>query len=224
MKLVTFEEPIFVTTQGEGVLFGMPSTFVRLWGCDFSCSWCDTKDSWREGSTWRERPQHHVATEVVLAGMKHVVITGGNPVLQAGEVYQLTTHLRALGHHVTLETQGSVYDRMLMAEVDLLSLSPKLHDWRAVELMQAIDCAREAQVKIVVANEVEFVQAMTHFRTIHEWARRKTPHLILQPEFSCGRKLVVMVQSLLQRWIQTNGLPFNVRVIPQLHKTSLFVK
>lgn len=111
----------FVSVQGEGVLVGVPSSFVRVSGCNLRCVWCDTpKSSWApEGET--------LALDELLswcaAGPRHVVLTGGEPMLFAASA-ELSRRLRAAGHHLTIETAGSVWCEGL--EADLLSISPKL--------------------------------------------------------------------------------------------------
>lgn len=112
----------FVSVQGEGLLTGVPSSFIRLSGCNLRCRWCDTPHtSWSA-----EGAQATVAELVAWAaeGPQHAVVTGGEPLLQA-PVVALCGALRAGGHHVTVETAGTVWRD---APVDLWSISPKLGD------------------------------------------------------------------------------------------------
>lgn len=111
----------FVSLQGEGLLAGVPSTFVRVSGCNLRCEWCDTPSS--SFAPTGER----VAIEELVAwcseGPRHVVLTGGEPLLFR-EAIELASRLGAAGHHVTVETAGTVWHDDLHA--DLVSLSPKL--------------------------------------------------------------------------------------------------
>jgi 7-carboxy-7-deazaguanine synthase len=110
----------FVSVQGEGGLVGTPSTFVRLTGCSLRCSWCDTPaTSWRPVGARRTVED---LLEECMGGPRHVVVTGGEPLLQA-PVVELVARLQSAGQHVTIETAG-VAD--LPVAPDLLSLSPKL--------------------------------------------------------------------------------------------------
>ncbi|MCK4873723.1 MAG: 7-carboxy-7-deazaguanine synthase QueE [Phycisphaerales bacterium] len=111
----------FLSIQGEGKLSGVPSWFIRVSGCNLSCTWCDTPHaSWKaRGAT---RSVDDLVTEAARSGVRHVVITGGEPMLFPA-VAQLTAKLREGGLHVTLETAGTV-DRDI--HVDLMSISPKL--------------------------------------------------------------------------------------------------
>jgi 7-carboxy-7-deazaguanine synthase len=112
---------IFYSIQGEGMLAGVPSVFVRLSGCNLRCVWCDTPyTSWNaEGS--------NVTLDEVLASVRshsatHVVLTGGEPMIFPDSV-ELTRRLKETGVHVTVETAGTVYQPVAC---DLMSISPKL--------------------------------------------------------------------------------------------------
>lgn len=111
----------FVSLQGEGLLVGTPSSFVRISGCNLRCGWCDTpKSSWApEG----ERESVADLLDWCLAGPRHVVVTGGEPLLFSATA-TLCRRLRAAGRHVTIETAGTVWCEQL--DADLLSISPKL--------------------------------------------------------------------------------------------------
>lgn len=112
---------IYASLQGEGLLAGTPSVFVRTSGCNLRCTWCDTPfTSWQpEGS---DRDIADVLTAVEALEPRHVVVTGGEPLLFA-DVADLCCRLRAAGRHVTIETAGTVW---LDAPADLVSISPKL--------------------------------------------------------------------------------------------------
>jgi 7-carboxy-7-deazaguanine synthase len=112
---------IFYSIQGEGILAGVPSAFVRTSGCPLRCGWCDTPfTSWDPaGET--------MSVEQILARLaeyptRHAVVTGGEPVVAAG-IEDLCAQLRGAGYRVTLETAAITFKPLA---IDLASLSPKL--------------------------------------------------------------------------------------------------
>lgn len=112
---------IFYSVQGEGSLVGVPSVFIRTSGCNLRCTWCDTPyTSWApEGEDYK---LDHIVAEVKRFGAAHVVLTGGEPMI-APEIVSLAAQLGELGLHVTIETAGTVFQRL---HCDLMSISPKL--------------------------------------------------------------------------------------------------
>lgn len=115
---------IFHSIQGEGALTGVPSVFVRTSGCNLRCVWCDTPyASWRP-----EGPE--MSVEAILAetrrmGARHVVLTGGEPMIARG-IHELAAALRADGRHITIETAATIPPGGIAC--DLASLSPKLRN------------------------------------------------------------------------------------------------
>ena len=112
---------IYVSRQGEGRLTGQDSIFVRTSGCNLRCWFCDTPYT-----SWEPEGQHlsvqQVLEQVRELELEHVVVTGGEPMLPR-EIVALTRGLRTAGHHITIETAGTI-DRDV--ECDLISISPKL--------------------------------------------------------------------------------------------------
>lgn len=100
---------------------GTPSVFVRTTGCNLRCWFCDTPyTSWNpEG---QQRSWQDVLNEVLAKDCEHVVLTGGEPLLQR-DLTPLTTELNQAGRFVTIETAGTVWRDV---KADLLSVSPKL--------------------------------------------------------------------------------------------------
>jgi 7-carboxy-7-deazaguanine synthase len=114
---------IFYSLQGEGELTGVPSVFVRTSGCNLRCAWCDTPyASWNPEGEQRTVPQIIAEIENHPAA-KHVVLTGGEPLI-AKDVRALATGIKASGRHLTIETAATVPPDGIAC--DLASLSPKL--------------------------------------------------------------------------------------------------
>ena len=128
------------TIQGEGKLSGIPSLFIRLSGCNLRCVWgesegnktvsmCDTPNSTfytHEAQLWSEEDilstvKHNIGN------IKHIVITGGEPMLQAERLIPLCRKLKEdFKLHITLETNGTIFYNELAEQIDLFSISPKL--------------------------------------------------------------------------------------------------
>jgi 7-carboxy-7-deazaguanine synthase len=113
---------IFYSLQGEGELTGVPSVFVRTSGCNLRCNWCDTPyASWSpEGG---QMSVDEILTEVQKHPARHVVLTGGEPMI-AKEIRELAAALKRVGYHITIETAATIAPGGIAC--DLASLSPKL--------------------------------------------------------------------------------------------------
>jgi len=112
---------LFASLQGEGVLAGTPSTFVRTSGCNLRCWFCDSyHTSWEPTHAWMSLEE--IVAEIEASDADHVVLTGGEPLLHEASVALLEA-LDDRGYHTTVETNGTIYRD---APIDLVSVSPKL--------------------------------------------------------------------------------------------------
>jgi len=169
---------------------GVPSVFVRTSGCNLRCAWCDTPyTSWEP--TGSDRGIEDVLAEVEsFAAARHVVVTGGEPMIAKG-IVELTQGLRRLGKHITIETAGTVWAAV---DVDLLSISPKLsnsvpddevwgsrHDERRIDMETLSRLLSHApyQLKFVVSQErdLEELQDLVRRLGVDEPSR-----VLLMPE------------------------------------------
>lgn len=161
---------IFYSIQGEGMLVGVPSVFVRTSGCNLRCTWCDTPyTSWQpEGE---EFTILQIAERIAAFGASHVVITGGEPMI-APEIAALIEAIDA-GVHITIETAGTVYQPV---RCDLMSISPKLANstplqreggrWAAQherlrykpEVLRRLICEYPYQMKFVVTSPADLAE------------------------------------------------------------------
>jgi len=112
---------LFYSLQGEGSLLGVPSFFIRTSGCNLRCAWCDTPyTSWQPEGT--DLSLDRILEEVAAHPTRHVVVTGGEPMILP-DIVALTGRLRECGKHITIETAGTV---VAPVASDLMSISPKL--------------------------------------------------------------------------------------------------
>lgn len=70
---------IFLSLQGEANSVGWPTVFVRLTGCPLRCQYCDTSYAFH-GGEWRSIDT--IVNEVRSYGVRHVCVTGGEPLAQ----------------------------------------------------------------------------------------------------------------------------------------------
>lgn len=130
--------PVAGTLQGEGKLAGVPVLFLRTAGCNLRCMWslpngdvslCDTPFA-----SFDTRNEKRISTETVkqiilnnLGMLNHLVISGGEPFIQAAGLAKLIQSIRKDKNiHVAIESNGTLYNEELVNEVDFFSLSPKL--------------------------------------------------------------------------------------------------
>jgi 7-carboxy-7-deazaguanine synthase len=195
---------IFTSIQGEGILIGIPTTFIRMTGCNLRCSWCDTKYAYEEGE---EMSCEEVVAKVKGFSQNHACITGGEPLLQDGAI-SLIQRLVDEGYEVCLETNGSksIEDipclGSMVISLDIKCPSSGMHekmDYSNIELLSLND-----QLKFIIANSEDYEYAK-------EVIAKYKPicSLIMTPVG--GRKLKDLAE-----WVLADGL--NVRVLPQLHK------
>lgn len=128
------------TVQGEGPTVGYAAYFLRLAGCNLTCVWCDTAFSWDANREDPDRPPRTVNAHEVLGLLdpridhpsaappptRRLVVTGGEPLLQAAQLVDVVAPLRSLGWVVEVETSGSVSPGPLAELVDQFNVSPKL--------------------------------------------------------------------------------------------------
>jgi 7-carboxy-7-deazaguanine synthase len=122
---------IFESVQGEGASAGTPSIFVRLAVCNLRCTWCDTRYTWDFAAydydvEVKRLPVSDVVARVVASDGTHLVVTGGEPLLQQPALEQLLQALPST-RYVEVETNGTIAPSpSLAARVDQWNVSPKL--------------------------------------------------------------------------------------------------
>lgn len=217
------------TIQGEGAEAGLATHFLRVGGCDYRCSWCDTMYA-VDPATVRATARHLTAGDIVdeiaaLGGAPEwVTISGGNPALH--HLGPVVDDLHTAGYRVSVETQGSRW-RDWLATVDRLTISPKppssamataAHAAQFTQFMDAAlaAAADHAVVKIVCFDEVDV-----------EWATATANRFPQLPLFlSAGTPVPAPVglrdavgeryRWLCERVAETPSLA-RARVLPQLH-------
>lgn len=100
---------IFCSIQGEGKFLGTPAIFLRLHGCNLRCKYCDTKYAWY---TFEELELKDIINKIInllnIYNPKHLVITGGEPLLQEEGVFSLIEKVANLFDLIEIETNGTI--------------------------------------------------------------------------------------------------------------------
>ncbi len=129
---------VFYTLQGEGPTMGEPTSFLRLQICNLACGWCDASYTWnpKQREFWTEGKDVPTADVAQMVEdnwgvadpriQKRLVITGGEPLLQKGEIDKLIDYLP--DHKIEIETNGTVMPTEKQLEQVQFNVSPKLHN------------------------------------------------------------------------------------------------
>lgn len=197
---------IFVSLQGETNLAGLPTVFVRLTGCPLRCGYCDTAYAFSGGEIFGIA---EVVERVADYGVRHVTVTGGEPLAQPGAL-TLLTRLCDLGHVVSLETSGALdVSRVDARVIKILDIKTPGSGEAARNLWSNLECCgRGDQVKFVICS-----------RSDYDWARQ-----VLVEHRLCERFGEVLFSPSagdirprdLADWIVADRLPVRFQV--QLHK------
>jgi organic radical activating enzyme len=137
---------IFKSIQGEGPNFGKPAIFLRTAQCNLKCTWCDTKYTW----DWenydftkevKEMPIDEIKKKILDLEIKHLVITGGEPLLQQDDLADLLSFLKP-DFYVEIETNCTIVpNKMLTDLVDQWNVSPKTENsGNPLELYENNEC------------------------------------------------------------------------------------
>ncbi|QWU13927.1 7-carboxy-7-deazaguanine synthase [Paenibacillus sophorae] len=218
------------TIQGEGAVIGVKTMFVRTYGCDYRCTWCDSAFTW-DGSGKDKRVM--MDAEEIMSGLTElggdrfdcVTISGGNPALIGEGLSELIDLLHERGIKAAIETQGSRWQDWFM-EVDALTISPKppssgmSTDWDVLDsIMERVRTSGKGNhsLKVVVFDDEDYKYAAQ----IHH--RYPDVPFFLQPgndnvteEGDISARLLNKLEWLFEKVIADPEMNA-ARVLPQLH-------
>ena len=220
---------IFASLQGEGPSMGVPVAFVRLSRCNLACTWCDTAYTWRfEGDNRPHRDDvtfdrkanqvtlspAETAERIAALGQKRLVITGGEPLLQAGALAEMLAHLPDIA--VEIETNGTVAPpARLDVRVDQYNVSPKLsHSGNPAELallperLDAWAAEPRAFLKFVVASPEDVDEVLA----LHARYRFRPERVFLMAEGTDSATLRAR-----QAWLSDLCLKHGFRMSDRMH-------
>lgn len=116
----------FYSIQGEGKNIGIPAVFLRLSGCNLGCAWCDTKYAQNTNSGGK-MSLSEILKKIKKYPAKHLIITGGEPLIQQAEIMKLIKKLP--DYYIEIETNGTIKSN-LDNYINLYNCSPKLSNSR----------------------------------------------------------------------------------------------
>jgi len=210
---------VFDSLQGEGVNVGKPCRFVRLALCNLHCHYCDTKYTWDfaqfdYAKEVREEPISWLVEQLTEAPAKHVVVTGGEPLLQQRALAQAFARVPR-DVFIEIETNGTrVPSASLLERVDQWNVSPKLSsagDSEALRIrpdaLAALHGSGRAYLKLVVRSEQDRDEAEA-LRARFGFAKDRT---LLMPEASTRDELEARSPRV-AAWSQQLSLRFSSRL------------
>jgi 7-carboxy-7-deazaguanine synthase len=212
------------TIQGEGCLVGKKVSFVRFWGCDYRCSFCDTKYSY-DNKNYKKMSSLDIIKKIKKHRTSTVVLTGGNPCIY--DLTELIGVLKEEGFFVCVETQGSIFP-IWLNDIDLVVISPKPPSAKTKKFDVENFKAKSKFFKTFIIKPVVDInnkEDMKWLENLYDELGRSVPFYIQLCTYENDTQV-----SLLQRykklveWVMSKKDWGDVFVLPQLHVLTWGVK
>lgn len=214
---ILYYHEVFLSIQGESTDAGIPCVFIRLYGCNVHCAYCDQP----QGKEDRHKISiAHLVQEAMKYNCKNICITGGEPLVQKEAVYQLALELISdYGCNVSIETNGCT------------KISPDLYYPSKMKFVMDIKCPSSGVSHLNVyenlmilkqRDEVKFVIGNRHDYDFMKQVLNTYPtpaKVLVSPVFQyddSGKHYSPIAHDLVS-WVIEDKL-FNVRVQIQMHK------
>lgn len=208
---ILYLDEVFASIQGESTDAGLPCVFVRLFGCNVGCSYCDQP----QHSSKRTRISiGNLISKIRKYRIQYVCITGGEPMLQWNALYPVILELVGLGYKVSIETSGCVpidadpYNRSFKYVMDVKCPSSGVSQKNVYENLMNLQVKDE--VKFVISDRRDYDFMKKILKTYPTPAK-----ILVSPCFTPDLK--PLVGNDLVDWLIKDGL-FDIRVQIQMHK------
>jgi len=196
---------IFLSLQGEADTAGIPTAFVRLTGCPLRCRYCDTAYAFSGGHV---ETLSSILSRVADYGVRHVTVTGGEPLAQRA-CGELLHELCEAGYRVSLETGGAL---------DIGGIDPRVVRVMDLKTPGSGECDRNRFENIALLKSGDQVKFVICDRADYEWARARLRehrlHERCEVLFSPSHGQQDARE--LAEWILADRLPVRFQI--QLHK------
>lgn len=151
---------IFYSIEGEGIRAGMPCTFIRLFGCNLHCSYCDTRYAC-EGNDYEDMSIADIMEKVKSYGCPNITLTGGEPLMHTDSGDLIKTLVQN-GYKVNIETNGTIIPKHfnVLYTVDFKTISSGESDKMN---LGAFRCLTEDDVIKFVVGSIEDMEQARRF-------------------------------------------------------------
>jgi len=193
---------IFKSIQGEGYNSGIPSIFVRTSNCNINCSFCDSKYSWVEGKKIYAHKIYTKILELSNGKIKHVVITGGEPLLWQKEIALLIDNLKGIGYEVEIETNGTIkWESKILPT--RFNISPKFQAVKPEVIKHFVSTFGRNMIvfKFVISNKEDLNKVID---IDNNFIKPYNPLTYLMPEGKTSKELNEKAKWIID-WINKNG-------------------
>ena len=232
MKVRLFE--IFTSIEGEGILYGTKTLFVRLAGCPFTCFYCDTLDAlpMDSGNEYAIEEACNLIEKNLEENTYKVNFTGGEPLVQSDGVIEMAKYVKSKNIPTYLES--SCYDSKKFSQVlpfiDFIKIEFKTPEAKFVDanhysklIQNALECLKISvdsnkitYIKIVVSEKTELRDFKEILDKIFNIVSKKDlTGFIIQPTYG-------IAEPSLEKLLKFYDLVFpfynEIRIVPQLHK------
>jgi len=232
LKVRIFE--IFTSVEGEGILYGTKTLFVRLAGCPFTCFYCDTKESLPldSGTEYSIEDAYKLIDSNLKKQTYKVNFTGGDPLIQHQAVAQLAKHIQEKNIPTYLESSCFDVERFnhVLPFIDIVKIEFKTKDSEFVEeknydkfithtmkcLESSVNAKKTTFIKIVVSSKTKLddFKELTNqiFSTV---SKNNISGFVIQPTYGISEPSLDLLLDLYDI-VYPNYI--DVKVVPQLHK------
>lgn len=212
---------VFKSIQGEGIYLGKDQVFIRFFGCNLSCGFCDTRLSFFK---------EYSAGELIQAlrtysGFHSLSLTGGEPLMQKDFLREFLPLVKAAGFKTYLETNATLATALpdVIEYIDIIAADFKLPSstglrdfWQEHEIFMRAALGKEVFVKAVICKSTHLADLQTGVKLLIK-LKRNIPFILQPNSYEFDSELAGKVQEC-KRFAQ--GFLADVRIIPQMHKVA----